>query len=316
MGNIKVSFVMPIKNAAPFIGDALSWISKPEIVEFGKSIEVILVDDGSSDDLDAALENIMDPVGIISYATNPGLGKVSALNYGYSLSRGRCIKFIDADDVLECTWFGLTQAWEHGGTGRWAEAHGGRIVDEQLTPIAIYRPPSFEKRDEAFGNLVSVPRWSWCLSRGLCDRIFPLPTELPFEDVWMAAAVARWAEDILVVPSPVYLYRQHGHQTYGGALNFSREMVTFRCRRMEKVIGCMVAYASRFNMEETEVSRALEPQADYWRRLQDYEAGMASVLKSRLPTTLKMKIVLQQKAPRLCGCVVRVKWFWDGFRVS
>ncbi|MGH9960716.1 MAG: glycosyltransferase family 2 protein, partial [Pyrinomonadaceae bacterium] len=103
MSNTAISFVMPVKNAAPFIGDALSWISKPEIVEFGKSIEVILVDDGSSDDLNAALENIMDPVGIISYATNPGLGKVSALNYGYALSRGRCIKFIDADDVLECT---------------------------------------------------------------------------------------------------------------------------------------------------------------------------------------------------------------------
>ncbi len=315
MNETHISFVMPVKNAAAFIGEALSWLSKPQVVKLGKAIEVILVDDGSSDNLHSAVGTIGDPAGVIRYVKCPGSGKISALNHGYSLSRGRCIKFIDADDVLECAWFELTGAWKQGGGERWAEAHGGTIVDRQRKPLAIVRPPSFEKREEAFKNLVSVPRWSWCLSRGLCDKIFPLPAELPFEDVWMAAAVVRWAEHILVVPSPVYLYRQHGHQTYGGAFNFSREIVTFRCHRMEKVIGCMVAYASRFNMKEAEVSRVLERQADYWRRLRDYEAGMLSVLKSRLSTTLKMKILLQQKTPRLCGCVVRLKWFWDGLRV-
>lgn len=314
VNNTTISFVMPIKNAAPFIGDALSWISKPEIMEFGKSIEVILVDDGSSDNLNAALENIKDPVGIISYVKNPGSGKVSALNYGYSLSRGRCIKFIDADDVLECAWFALTKAWEQGGNARWAEVHAGKIVDKQLKPIAIYRPPSFEKRDEAFKNLVSVPRWSWCVSRDLCNKIFPFPAELPFEDVWMAAATVRWAHSIRVISSPVYLYRQHGHQTFGGALNFSKETVTFRSRRMARVISCMIAHADRFDTNDADASQLLRQQADYWRRLQDYDAGTLSVLKARLPTRLKMKILLQQKTPRLCGRVLRMKWFWDGIR--
>ncbi len=315
MSNTAISLVMPIRNAAPFIGDALSWLSQAEIIKLGKSIEVILVDDGSSDDLCSELGKIRDPVGIIRYVRNPGCGRESALNHGYSLSRGRCIKFIDADDVLECAWFTLTEAWKQGEVERWAEVHGGTIVDKQLKRIAVFKPPSFEQRKKVFEDLASVPRWSWCLSRGLCDKIFPLPADLPFEDVWMAAGAVRWAERIRVVASPVYLYRQHGHQTFGGALNFSREIVTFRCRGMEKVICCMIAHASRFDMKEDEVSRALERQADYWRRLRDYEAGMLSVLKSRLPVTLKMKILLQQKTPGLCGCAVRVKWFWDGLRV-
>lgn len=316
MSNTAISFVMPVKNAAPFIGDALSWISKPEIMEFGKSIELILVDDGSSDNLCSTLGKIGDPVGIIRYVRNPGSGKVSALNYGYSLSRGRCIKFIDADDVLECAWFARTEAWKRAGKERWAEVHGVNIVDEQLKPIAIYKPPSFENRDEAFKNLESVPRASWCISRGLCDKVFPLPGELPFEDVWMAAATVRWAERIRVMSAPVYLYRQHGPQTFGGALKFSKEIVTFRCRRMEKVISCMIAHACRFDMSEAEASQALRRQADYWRRLRDYDAGTLSVLNSSLPTRLKMKILLQQKTPGLCGCVVRMKWFWDGLRVT
>ena len=221
---------------------------EPEIMEFGKSIEVILVDDGSSDNLNAALENIMDPVGIINYVKNPGSGKVSALNYGYSLSRGRCIKFIDADDVLECAWFARTEAWKHGGNGRWAEVHGVRIVDEQLKRIAIYNPPLLQNRDEAFKNLGSVRRASWCVSRGLCDKIFPFMWySFPFEDVWMVAVMVRWAQDIRVISSPVYLYRQHGHQTFGGTFNFAREVVTFRCRRMEKVIACMISHAGRLD---------------------------------------------------------------------
>lgn len=314
MSNTAISFVMPIKNAARFIGDALSWLSKPEIIKLGKSIEVILVDDSSSDELYSALEKVQDPVGIIRHVKSPGSGKVSALNYGYSLSRGRCIKLIDADDVLECAWFALTEACKPGGNERWAEVHGGTIVDKQLKKLAIYRPPSFEKRDEAFKNLASVPCWSWCVSRDLCDKIFPLPAELPFEDVWMAAATVRWAQSIRVISSPVYLYRQHGHQTYGGALNFSKKIVTFRSLGMQKVISCMIAHAGRFGMNEAEASQVLRQQADYWRRLQDYDAGTLSVLKSRLPTKLKMRILLQHKTPKLCGRVVRMKWFWDGLR--
>jgi glycosyltransferase involved in cell wall biosynthesis len=314
MNNTAISFVMPIKNAAPFIGDALSWLSEPEVIKLGKSIEVILVDDSSSDNLCSELAKIRDPVGIIRYVQNPGSGKVPALNYGYSLSRGRCIKFIDADDVLECAWFACTEGWKHGGDERWAEVHGLRIVDEQLNPIAIYRPPSLERRDEAFKTLASVPRASWCVSRGLCDKIFPFPAELPFEDVWMTAVTVRWAQSIRVISAPVYLYRQHGHQAFGGALNFSREVVTFRCRGMEKVIACLIAHAGRFDMNEAEASLVLRQQADYWRRLVDYDAGTLSVLKSCLPARLKMKILLQQKTPRLCGYVVRMKWFWDGLR--
>jgi len=56
MNNTNISFVMPIKNAAPFVGEALSWLAKPEIVRLGNSIEVILVDDGSSDNPHSALK--------------------------------------------------------------------------------------------------------------------------------------------------------------------------------------------------------------------------------------------------------------------
>lgn len=71
MSNTAISFVMPIKNAAPFVGDALSWLSQSEIIKLDKSIEVILVDDSSSDDLTSALGKIDDPVGIIRYVKSP-----------------------------------------------------------------------------------------------------------------------------------------------------------------------------------------------------------------------------------------------------
>lgn len=311
MAETGLSIVIPIRNAASFLGDALLWTSTPGIIKHGRRIEVILVDDNSCDDLLSVLANIKDPLGLIRYVKNPGSGKISALNYGYSLSRGRCVKFIDADDVLESAWFTLTEAWKQRGLKRWAEAHGGMVVDEDLKPIAVFKPPSFAKRDEAFRDLVSVPRWSWCLSRDLCDKLFPLPPELPFEDVWIAAGVARWSDTIRIVPDPVYLYRQHNRQTYGGALVFSREVVTFRCRRMHKVIECITAYADRFGMNESDVASVLMWQTDYWRRLEDYDAGMLSVINSPLPNRLKLKILLQQKAPRLCGWAIRMKWHWD-----
>lgn len=314
MADINISIIMPVRNAAPFLRDALSWLSAPEIIEHRESIEVILVDDNSCDDPLSVLGTLRDGGDIVRYVKNPGTGKVSALNYGYSLSRGRCVKFIDADDVLERAWFTLTEAWTKRAVEHWAEAHAATLVDGDLKPITVFKPPSFKERDEAFRKLLSVPRWSWCLSRSLCENIFPLPTELPFEDVWIAAGVVRWADQIHVLGEPVYLYRQHDRQTYGGALNFSKGVVTIRSRRMQKVVDCMIEHAGRFGMKEAEVSRALAEQMDYWCRLEDYDAGLLSVIKSGLSARLKIKVLLQQNAPKLCGWAVRLKWFWDGIR--
>jgi len=90
---IKVSFLMPAKNAALYIGEAI----QSAIAQVEDSWELIIVDDHSDDNTCALAKEaaIMDKR--IKLFTSKGKGQAAALNTAYLHSSGQCIKFFDAD---------------------------------------------------------------------------------------------------------------------------------------------------------------------------------------------------------------------------
>jgi glycosyltransferase involved in cell wall biosynthesis len=88
---------MPAKNAEDYIEDAILRLNSLP----GFDIELIVVNDSSTDN---TRKIVQDLIGMVSFPLviqdNPLTGKVEALNYGYSLSKGDLIKCIDADDAL------------------------------------------------------------------------------------------------------------------------------------------------------------------------------------------------------------------------
>lgn len=63
-------------------------------------VEMILVDDGSTDDTPAVLERYKDSARIIR---QPNAGQSCALNRGWAEARGDILAYLGSDDVLECT---------------------------------------------------------------------------------------------------------------------------------------------------------------------------------------------------------------------
>jgi hypothetical protein len=66
-------------------------------------VEVIVVDDGSTDDSLAVIERFADRITTIA---TPNNGQAAAFNRGFAASRGAVVIFLDADDVL---WKGTAQ---------------------------------------------------------------------------------------------------------------------------------------------------------------------------------------------------------------
>lgn len=88
----RVSVVMPTFNCAAFIGAAL----KSVFAQSYRDYEVVVVDDGSTDDTAAALDPCK---GKIRYLRQENQGPAAARNLAVASSGGELIAFLDADDL-------------------------------------------------------------------------------------------------------------------------------------------------------------------------------------------------------------------------
>jgi glycosyltransferase involved in cell wall biosynthesis len=90
---IDFSIIVPVFNRKAYLEAAIHSISKQTC----QSYEVIVIDDGSTDDTIGYIECLGDPISIIRQA-NSGVSK--ARNRGAKVARGKYLVFLDSDDVL------------------------------------------------------------------------------------------------------------------------------------------------------------------------------------------------------------------------
>jgi hypothetical protein len=184
--------------------------------------EVIVVDDGSTDD---SREIIARYGGRVTPVLQENGGQDSAFNAGFAVSRGQAICFLDADDWLtlaaveravEClddpdvvkVHWPLWIADEHGGTT------GRRMPDLELAEgdlidlVVRYGPYSY----------VSAPTSANVWARHLVDRLVPVRRgALPSGTVEAyLSMVAPLYGRVARVPEPQGFYRIHGQNRYAG----------------------------------------------------------------------------------------------------
>jgi len=87
------SIVIPVYNRARELGEAIRSVLDQREQDF----EIVVVDDGSSDDPESVVEGFNDPRILFLRQSNRGGG--AARNAGIDLARGRFVTFLDSDDV-------------------------------------------------------------------------------------------------------------------------------------------------------------------------------------------------------------------------
>jgi glycosyltransferase involved in cell wall biosynthesis len=91
-----ISAIIPVWNRAHVVGAAIDSVLTQEIPA-DWSLEVILVDDGSTDDLDGALRPYGNRISRIRHQRNAGAA--AARNTGIRATTGDYLAFLDSDDV-------------------------------------------------------------------------------------------------------------------------------------------------------------------------------------------------------------------------
>lgn len=92
----RVSIVIPTYNRAGMVGDAVRSVLAQTVTD----LEVIVIDDGSTDDTAAVVEQLAADERV-RYVDQPNAGRSAARNRGLDLAQGQFVGFLDSDDLLE-----------------------------------------------------------------------------------------------------------------------------------------------------------------------------------------------------------------------
>ena len=97
MTNPKVSIIIPIYNTSDFLESCLNSIAKQSY----KNLEVILIDDGSTDTSSQIADNFAKKDSRFKVIHQKNQGQSAARNAGLKIASGDYISFIDSDDIID-----------------------------------------------------------------------------------------------------------------------------------------------------------------------------------------------------------------------
>ncbi len=149
-----VSVIIPTYNRAALIGRSIASV----LGQTYENIEVVIVDDGSTDETAQVVNSIAD--GRIRYVCQENRGACSARNHGVAISKGDFIGFHDSDDIWRPEKLARQMA-EMLGSGADVCACRMQIHDpEQKTDLSITPLPNVKKitfSELLGGNCIGMP---------------------------------------------------------------------------------------------------------------------------------------------------------------
>lgn len=97
MNSIKVSVIVPVYNVEAYLGKCVESLLKQN---FDNPYEIILVDDGSTDDSGVIIDKFSNEHQLIKSVHKENGGLSSARNFGMIYANGEYVTFVDSDDYV------------------------------------------------------------------------------------------------------------------------------------------------------------------------------------------------------------------------
>lgn len=157
-----LSIIIPVYNAASYLRGCVSSILSQTFVDF----EVILINDGSTDDSLAILQEFAKSDARIRVISQQNQGVSAARNTGLKASRGTFITFIDSDDIISPDY--LSNFIFDSSYGFQLQGMELVYVDNESENRAVLPPVSEDCTLKRAYEVAELTR----LSRGPCLKLF------------------------------------------------------------------------------------------------------------------------------------------------
>jgi glycosyltransferase involved in cell wall biosynthesis len=216
MGRRLITALIDTYNHERYIEQAIVSVLEQGLSE--AELEIVVVDDGSTDGTAAMVEKFAPRVRLVRKKNG---GQASAFNAGFAESHGEIVATLDGDD-----W------WAQGKLAKAAEAlegnpevgavgHGHYEFDEKKKETRVVVPRKRETIDLANPEAAhgAIRNWKFLLPsaltlrRRVLERIMPLPEEMVFmaDTALQAGAMAMRT---VVLEEPLFYYRYHAENLY------------------------------------------------------------------------------------------------------
>jgi glycosyltransferase involved in cell wall biosynthesis len=210
----RLSIVIPNYNYATFVGEAV----ESALAVDWPDVEVIVVDDGSTDDSMEVLSGFGDKITVIP---QENAGPRVACNRGFARSHGDVVIFLDSDDVLEpAIAREVARIWRPGiskvqvqmrridGEGR---PSGRPFPDYRFTPT----PEQVRHWITTSSAYPTPPGSGNVYARDFLEQLFPLDGRCGDATDSACLVAAPYLGDVVTIPKPLVRYRVHGNNRSG-----------------------------------------------------------------------------------------------------
>ena len=215
--NPKVSIIVPIYNSEKYMNKCIESILNQTLTE----IEIILVNDGSTDNSGKIIDNYAKKDKRIKVIHQENSGPSVARNKGINIAKGKYIGFVDSDDYIEESMY--EEMYEYANKSKvqmamcsYNEKHiysnKSIIVNTKLKPYKKYNKSQI--REEIISTFATNENYGfYSIWNKIYDREWLQNTNIKMditrdhgEDWWFNINVFKKLESYMYIPKPLYNY--------------------------------------------------------------------------------------------------------------
>lgn len=245
----QISLIIPVYNCERYLADQLDAL----LADAAMSMEVIAVDDGSSDGGMAIMQARAAKDARLRIIRQAHLGLGAARNAGLQAARGKWVAFADADDLLPAA---ALAGWCEQAVSQDLDVLIGNAYRFTDAPPPAPRPPVLTHQPVArtmagqdwIAHCVGVGEWPHYVCLQLVRRELVARHGLAFnptifhEDILWTTDLALVAERMGFAPEPVYGYRRNPDSVTRSP---SPQVRQWRGISYVHIIGTLLAVSSR-----------------------------------------------------------------------
>ncbi len=223
-------------NAASYVTEAINAACE----QTHESLELIVVDDGSTDGSAGVVKAITDPR--VRYVFQSNQGQSAAINYGVSLAKGHWIKLLDADDWINPEHIACQVQVLNGRDDAVASCRWGYFSHDFRNPAvrtehtnASYEDPLQWIVDSLTRDEGMMGGWMWLIPRKVWDRAGGYDPRLSLNNDFHASiAILLASNGVRFAADAIYSYRRG----LAGSLSRGRSRKAMESALLTTELGC------------------------------------------------------------------------------